>query len=532
MGILHCTPVRWFQVAFLGCVSALAGAEPLVVDYDAAFVSMTAPERVTAGEVFAVRITMRNTGTKAWEGGAFRLCSTNPRSNSTWGTDYILIAQGTIVQPGTEYVFRSYLKAPAQGQSSLQWQGKNRQEWFGQPTPARTIEVVPRPAQPNRAAETGQRTNGKTVLKFSDFGYAGSFKPPKTVKGARGAFSESGLALRPGSDERNYLLINYTHPTQVLFEVDIPPLLRIEEGGHAGLNTAQVRRVWGTLKIPVPGGDAISPNGGFVWNEKTRTLLWTWYHGYKTGEAPAVLGASKLPEEGEPSSSGPWRIVAPDGLYKSYWGGVIGLPARFAEQYTGGRTLALGFGGYYSICASASRGPALGVIPEPESGQGSVVVTPLLYYPHQSPAPRDGDYFNANCGFWNEQPDDPEHGKWTYDDWARAGVFIDTPSGQAYIAFVRLGTGRLGYDFGAITSAGAAQYWYIYNSGELGEAAAGRKDPCQITPASMTKVIYPLGRNVTGACLDSTARLLYLCVSAAYPDGRENYPIIHAYRLQ
>jgi hypothetical protein len=223
-------------------------------------------------------------------------------------------------------------------------------------------------------------------------------------------------------------------------------------------------------------------------------------------------------------------VAAPGGLYKSYWGGVLTLPRAFADRYTGGRTLALGFGGYYSICGPASRGPALGAIADPNAGQAFVPVTALLYHPHDVPAPRNGDYFNANCGFWSDQPVGPEQGVWTYDDWCRAGVFVETKAGQAYVAFVRLGTGRLGYDFGTITSAGTAEYWYGYDPQDLGAAAGGQKAPWQITPSSMTRVHYPLGRTVTGACFDSRSGQLYLCVSWAYPDGLESFPIIHVYR--
>jgi hypothetical protein len=232
------------------------------------------------------------------------------------------------------------------------------------------------------------------------------------------------------------------------------------------------------------------------------------------------------------TSFGPWRLSVPHGLYKSYWGGAVQLPVAFAQHYTSGNTLALGFGGYYSICGSASRGPALGAIPLPNPEQVAVPVTPLLHSPHPMPAIRDGDYFNANCSFWSEQPRDPNHGTWSYDDWCRAGVFIDTPSAHAYLALVRLGTGRLGYDFGTITSAGSAEYWYFYDPADLGEAAIGQKHPWQVEPASRRKVSYPLGRTVTGACFDSKTRRLYLCVTWAYPEGRENYPVIHVYRVQ
>jgi hypothetical protein len=156
----------------------------------------------------------------------------------------------------------------------------------------------------------------------------------------------------------------------------------------------------------------------------------------------------------------------------------------------------------------------------------------MLHYPHDSPAPRDGDYLNANCGFWSEQPAGPNRGTWTYDDWCRAGAFITAPGGQAYVAFVRLGTGRLGYDFGAITSAGASQYWYFYDPRELGEAASGKRRPGPIQPRSMARVTYPLGQTVTGAVFDERTCRLYLCVASAYADGRENYPVIHVYDVR
>jgi hypothetical protein len=506
----------------------------VAADYDAAYVGMTVPNPVRAGDVFAVTVTMRNMGTQPWEGWPIRLRTINPTNHTVWGTDYILIAQGSVVPPGSNYVFRSNLRAPREtGPASFQWQVcQDATLWFGETTPSRTLEVLARPPAAGTRISAARNPDGPAVLHSTDLEYVGSFKPPKTVGEARGAFSECGVVLRPMPDGRDRLFMNYTHPAQVLFEVEIPPLVKIENGQHAALNTAALKKIWGGLSLTPPGESTLSPNGGFVWDEGSHTLIWTWYHGYKTGEAPPLLGATTLSEDGTKTSFGPWRVVTPaGGLYKSYWGGVLRLSSEFASQYTGGRTLALGFGGYYSICASASRGPALGVVPEPDPGQTSVSVTPLLHYPDASPAPRDGDYFNANCGFWNQQPRDFNHGTWTYDDYCRAGVWIETPSAHGYLAFVRVGTGRLGYDFGSITDTARAEYWYWYDPKELGEAAAGRRSPWQTMPVSMTKVRYPLGLTVTGACFDPRTQLVYVCVSWAYPDGRESYPIVHVYRV-
>jgi hypothetical protein len=514
-------------------LAANPGGTLAAAEFDAAFVGLSAPRQVQAGEVFAAIITVRNTGTQPWEGWPFRLRSVNPANNTVWGTDYILIAQGTVVQPGSNYVFRSNLRAPLRaGEASFQWRVcKDGTLWFGESTPAQSIEVLEAPLA--RAARTpaAREPSGLPVLSASNLVYAGSFKPPKAVGEARGAFSECGITLHPMADGKNRMFLNYTHPAQSLFEVEIPPLVKVENGSHASLNTAPVSKVWGALSVTPPGESPISANGGFVWNESKRTLIWTWYHGYKTGEAPPFLGASTLSEDGAVKSFGPWRVSEPSGLYKSYWGGVLTLPDAFAAQYTGGQTLALGFGGYYSICASASRGPALGAIPEPDPQQTSVPVTPLLHYPETNPAPRDGNYFNANCGYWGQQPADVEHGTWTYDDYCRAGVWIETPSAQAYLAFVRLGTGRLGYDFGAITDADTSEQWYLYDPTELGQSAIGQTKPWLVMPYSITQARYPLGRTVTGACYDSKAQLVYVCVNWAYPEGLESYPIVHAYRV-
>ncbi|KPK84052.1 MAG: hypothetical protein AMJ81_06690 [Phycisphaerae bacterium SM23_33] len=496
----------------LGGTDAASAPKP---DYDAAFVGMTAPEKVITDQVFAVKITMRNTGAEPWWCEAVRLRSVQPPNNENWGTSFILVRQGHTVQPGAEYTFASHLKAPSQ---------------------PKVIQVDPRPAEPTAAtapAVPAAEPGRKKVLTFDDFEYVGSFKPPKTVQGARGAFSESGLALREMPDGTRRLLMNYTHPAQVLFEVEIPPLVKVENGRHAGLKVARVGKVWGAIRASKAGRGDIGPNGGFAWDEGKRMLYWTCYHGYKTGAAPPVLGASKLEDDGRMTHFGPWYIPKSVGYYKSYWGGVIRLPKAFADKYTGGRTLALGFGGYYSICAPASRGPALGAIAEPDPQKDTVDIVEMLFYGKGGVAPRDGNYLNANCGFWAEQPDSPAKGYWTYDDWARAGVFVDSPSGHGYIAFVRLGTGRIGYDFGSIGSAGHSQQWYIYDPEDLGRAAKGQKKPWQVLPRSMTEVRYPLGGLVTGSCYDEQQKLLYLCTMWAYSDGeRESYPCVHVYRIK
>jgi hypothetical protein len=170
----------------------------------------------------------------------------------------------------------------------------------------------------------------------------------------------------------------------------------------------------------------------------------------------------------------------------------------------------------------------------------------LLAYPWslEAWAPRDGDYFVANCAWGGRPPEGPASGSWTMDDSVRAGVFIDGPDAHAFLAFAFLGTGRIGYDYGSIRSAGDACHWYFYDPEELGKVAKGERKPWDLVPRSRFKVEYPRGvrdgspwgpgpGDVTGACFDAETRLLYIYQRFSIDTGtRELFPCVHAYRLK
>ena len=87
---------------------------------------------------------------------------------------------------------------------------------------------------------------------------------------------------------------------------------------------------------------------------------------------------------------------------------------------------------------------------EARSQPGRVGHCELLCYPDPAAAPRDGDYFYGLGNIWYDMPKGPDRGSWTMDDWCRSGVFVDLPEKHAYIAFVKLANGRIGYDYGAM----------------------------------------------------------------------------------
>jgi hypothetical protein len=507
-----------------------ASSEP---DLDAKYVKMVVPEKLLTDQVFKASITMRNTGGKAWKEGAFgtRLLAIDEEGSTTWGTSYIILGQGRNITPGQENTYSSWLRAPSKpGRYVFQWRSAKMRgsDLFGESTEARTI-VVEQAAPEPAPAPPVQPEVGKHVLTFDDFEYAGSFLAPR--KGAEGdpLFASSGLALRKMADGTKRLFMIYNRGG--LFEAEVPSLLRLDGTNHKDLKIAEVKRKWGNLSA----GD-VSLNREYCWDEENQTLYWSTFDAYWTGGSKRpVLGASKLEDDGTITPLGPWRVAREP--FKAYWGGVTLLPKGFADRYTEGRRMALGFGGYYSICAPTSWGPALGAIARPDPSKEFVDILPLLDYPFAKKifAPRDGDYFSANCSWGWIPPKTREVGSWTMTDHVSSGVFIDLPDGHGFIVFASLGTGRLGYDYGKIRSAGRKEWWYCYDPTELGRAAKGEKKSSDILPFARTRVEYPAipGRrgltsgSVSGSCFDEEDRLLYLFVRQG---GR--MPCIHAYRVK
>jgi hypothetical protein len=223
--------------------------------------------------------------------------------------------------------------------------------------------------------------------------------------------------------------------------------------------------------------------------------------------------------------------------WKSYWAGVTKLSKNFAQQYTGGRDMAVGFGGYFSVCAPASKGPALAAIRTPDSTRDTLDLAEMMTYSDPSASERDGNYIPF-CTYWNTIPQSPWQGKWEKEDFCRAGIFIDLPDKHGYLAFPNLITGRIGYDYGGgdyDKSTGHQSYWYFYDPKNLGKAASGQMRPDSIHPSSRPAINYPTGGDlVTGVCFDPESRMIYLYLLNARNKNHYwgVYPIIHAYHIK
>ena len=96
---------------------------------------------MVAGQQYTISITMKNTGTKAWDSGSYRLGSANPRDNLTWGLNRVFLTSS--VAPGAQVTFRFTVRAPRTLTTyNFQWQMvEEHVTWFGALTTNVRIKV-------------------------------------------------------------------------------------------------------------------------------------------------------------------------------------------------------------------------------------------------------------------------------------------------------------------------------------------------------------------------------------------------------
>ena len=526
-----------FRRNLMICVITIAMIyhSPVFSQDNAQFISCTIPDTLVTDQVFEVKISMKNTGTTTWDYHAgntpVTLVSKNPKFNKTWGTYFIIMGQGNTVAPGDTFTFQSRLKAPkTTGSQSFCWQIERwigaagsfdtTTPFFGDSIPNRYIFVTQSLQTPPQAP-----LHRGDLLDSSDLEYMGSFIPPN-VTGQTDTYTESGLALKDG----NLLVRTGTYNFR-LYETTIPQLVKITGDDYSHVNSGVFVRDWGELEYGTIGGERIGSNCGFWYDDSSKILYWSHHNPYFTGGPDRFpqLMATRLDSNGSKSNVGYWHIPVAASPYKSYWGGPLKLSRRFASTYTNGRDMGLGFGGHYSICGTASRGPALGAIARPNPANNLLDLVPLVAYDDPAYCIRDNSYLPV-VTFWDKPFPDSWRGAWTYDDYSRAGVFIDLPDKRGYLAFVYLVTGRIGYDYGGYNTDGHWKSgWYFYDLDTLGKVAQGIIPKDRVQPSSYVDIDYPLNNGlVYGACFDSASRMVYVYVANARPD---RHPMIHCYRI-
>lgn len=377
----------------------------------------------------------------------------------------------------------------------------------------------------------------RPLVTEDDFDYLGAFRLPRDIEGHDGAWGR-GLAVRD-VDGQVHLLSSAVDGT--FFEVAAPEPVR-----GSSYPQASIVKVWGN----VTKGHRVGQMNGLYWDPIDRRLYFSSGDLYNTvrPDDPS-MGYCTL-DDGVPETHGPFRFTGRG--CKATMGGVLPIPDWFSSQFTPGRRLAAGFGGYWSIVANgpAHMGPALCafVPPSPDVPRNTALsFTNLVGYPF-NPKPytdpdrchRDTDYSTQFDG-WN--PKDGI-GYWSWTDWIWQGaVWIDLPEKHGVVFFPTLGRGRTWYEESTLHAERASHAFYVYDPMDLGKVAAGKEKQWKIQPAATWDVFfdnisYPMAgwrdepyRMITGATFDQPRRTLYIAVRFAYGTGTAAQHMVYAFKV-
>ncbi|WIA10277.1 hypothetical protein OEZ85_010472 [Tetradesmus obliquus] len=409
----------------------------------------------------------------------------------------------------------------------------------------------------------------RSLLRVSDFKYLGGFALPAAACGqttayASGdacctAYASGGLALRRVGDAIHFYSTTSTVDSSGstdggsrIYEVTMPPELSTVAGEWpTATATGSCSDLYGGRRL-IDGAYAVWTHG-LRYDAARGRLYWSFGDVYNAAARnDPVLGYTLLGNSSSSSSSitakGPWSVStagsncnAPGCTLHSQKvrGGSLQIPCWFADAYLGGRSLGLGFGGYYSIIGPGSMGPALAAVHEvtddnsvdaaPDTAPLRDAVTLLSHAATNGYFERFGwrprDYWIAPPLDWGRNASS-SRGYWAPGDSIEGGaVWIDTGSRHALLFFAQLNQGRVAYEDAGqgntITAESSQAHWLLYDPMDLVAVANGSRKPWQVAPREVVPVAYPATgpsqdtysgalRRVSGAAWDPEGATLYL----------------------
>lgn len=392
----------------------------------------------------------------------------------------------------------------------------------------------------------------KPVLSESSFTYLGSFAMPRYSGTWDTAYTTGGLTHRYVDGELRFLTTAHAYSGGEVYEVAYTGL-----GTDTAGNVPQARLVqnWGDVYgghkwVGNEGGTSnitSSTTYGLYYDENLDRLYWSYGNWYNaTNPYNPSFGYSTLDDTtGVATGVGAWSLV--DRPEKFARGGTLRIPQWFADRYTDGKTLGVGFGGYFSIVGTASFGPALAAVSDPDVSaspdRSALDNVPLIGYPSNAPdrAHRNPNYTSEyDGGNWNPQDGT---GYWTWSDTIYGGAtWIDTPQGQGVVFLAKIGEGRVWYESSDRHAEGATYEWFVYSPKDLADVATGVKQQWEIQPMyswldNGTLPGDPGGysgdgiRQVGGATYDANTGRMYVLVTSVDSNGYEAWPRVYAYQV-
>ncbi len=419
-------------------------------------------------------------------------------------------------------------------------------------TPPVVAKPNPKPVPPPASGEPLE----KPLVTNKDLVYLGAFSmPPKGSSGWSNAYTHGAFTHRYVRGELRFLATSHDYSGGLVYEVKypglsatLPPIAEV---------VTDWKDIYGDKRWVDNDGGYSTAKGlwtyGLHWSEEHRRLYWNYGHWYNASSPlNPTLGFSTLDEAASKATAvGVWRFRnRPEKFVR---GGCLDVPRWFADRYTGGKTLGVGFGGYFSIFQTGSLGPALCAIdhPDPNAVQhkGYLEQIPLVGYPlaNKPPGPpdrchRNTDYkteFDAwipsgNVGYWT----------WVDEIWS-GGTWIDLPDKHGVLFFSVLGHGRVWYER-SDRHAERGKYWCLaYHPRDLAAVAQRRKQQWEVQPAATWEVAFGTdfgpdlgpwngsqGRMVGGATFDARTRRLYVLVCNVWKTRVEPYPRVYCWEVR
>ena len=404
----------------------------------------------------------------------------------------------------------------------------------------------------------------KTLLQASDFEFLGGCVMPAFTAGLEIRFGR-GLTHRYVGTDLRFFSTGHKSASSPrerrdgeLFEIAFPGVSL-----NPPYPVAPIVRHWGDIyQDKMCAGTATTPRilrekpRGLWWDEVGQRLYWSYSSGggddaYSSLTESATLGASVLDQTtGTGQALAAWQLTpAP---YKTVMRGCVPIPEWFATAHCGGRRMAVGFGGYFSVmtAGSVSMGPSLWAIDPPSSEHMSTIpATPLVSYhpPHRDAynrplrCTRNPDY-RTEFDPW--APRDGV-GYWTWDDEIHQGcVWIDLPDRQAVLFFPQLGHGRVWYQHSDRHAERVFHWWMAYNPLDFARVARNNDERDLLVPAWTQQVMYPQVRyaieavptgfvglpKVIGSTFDAVTRTLFLMITTKIWPASEQ--TIFAYKVK
>lgn len=389
------------------------------------------------------------------------------------------------------------------------------------------------------AGSLGAQTSSEFLLHPSDLEYLGAFKLPTTVSGSTFGAGGFQLALNPQGDPGGggdgfpgSLYISGHVRDQLVAEVSIPAPVVSTAHDDSVLPRAQVitpfRDPTGGLKDATGIASGDQRLGGMCFFDagdgKGIQLYWTVWQWYNVSATDHPSHGISNPYNQASNSRGVWFLG--DFHIQMTAGYIFSVPKDFADLHLGGKRLISGLE-VATGTATTSNGPAMfAYAPWKEAGgnppSGSHLgVTPLMYFPHATPAP----------------------GYEPCDEW-RGGSWVTAGTKQAIIIVGRKSLGAVYYGIGRPGDCNAWKGYHcdpydpmflFFDPEMLAASSRGDVLPWKVSwyfSWSPKAFLWPTCEgHVDGVDYDPTRRLLYVLQSQAYDEAFFPYPLVHVFRV-